>query len=173
MEIKTPVVLLVVVETAHLGWFAVAISLDGQISPILCSEAGDLEGYRGLDVEEQVAFLRHRFCGVMQSACDVLWAREKKAKQFAIVFEGQLPEQTGTLTTRIAGHLAEWMLNPPVAVFYSVSPVSMKEPTRLDRLAGQIPPALEDLLHTSLGAVLAARGDWSLWKVVHKKIYSD
>src|SRR5262249_3886796 len=86
MGTKTPVVLLVLVETARLRWFVAALGLDGQAVPLLRSEEGDLEKYRGLAFDEQVAFLRHRFCGVLQRGCDRLWARDSKACQFAFVF---------------------------------------------------------------------------------------
>ena len=57
-----------------------------------------------------------RFCGVLQRGCDRLWARSSKACQFVIVFEGLIPEPTGTLTQAVAEHYATWMLTPPAAV---------------------------------------------------------
>jgi hypothetical protein len=169
MDIKTPVVLLVLVETAQLRWFAMGVGLDGPVIPLLCSEAGDLERYLGLDFDEQVAFLRHRFCGVLQRACDRLWTRGKKAKQFVLLFDGQLAEHSGRLTSRIAEHLAEWMLDPPIAVFSSPASLRQAEPRRLDRLAGQIPPLWEELLYTSLDTVLVVREDPSVWELTRKK----
>jgi hypothetical protein len=37
LEPKTPVILLVLVETARLRWFVAAISLDGRTTPLICS----------------------------------------------------------------------------------------------------------------------------------------
>ena len=66
MQTKTPTMLVILVETVRLRWFVAAVGLDGVATPLLCSEADDLGPYRGLDFDEQVAFLRHRFCGVLQ-----------------------------------------------------------------------------------------------------------
>src|SRR5437588_9991188 len=117
MDAKTPVVLLVLVETARLRWFVASLGLDGRATPLLRSEVGDLDKYRGLPFDEQVAFLRHRFCGVLQKGCDRLWARGLKASQFAIVFEGVLPDPTGGLVRAVADHFTLRMVNPPAAAF--------------------------------------------------------
>src|SRR4051812_48746383 len=108
MESKEPVLLVVLVETARLRWFVASLHLDGRVEPLLCSEEGDLEKYRGVEFDEQVSFLRHRFCGVLQRGCDRLWARDCKARRYVIVFEGLLPEPTGTLTQAVADHYAMW-----------------------------------------------------------------
>src|SRR5262245_37906977 len=133
MEQKTPVLLVVLVETAQLRWFVAALGLDGRVTPLLRSEVGDLEKYLGLEFDEQVAFLRHRFCGVLQRGCDRLWARDCKACQFVLVFEGLVPEATGALTQAVADNLTLWLMNPPVAVLNCTG-----EPRRLDRLAGDL-----------------------------------
>src|ERR1700722_19301742 len=98
MEPKSPALLLVLVETAQLRWYVASIGLDGQTAPLLCSEVGDLARYREVDFEEQVSFLRHRFCGFLQRGCDRLWARMQKACKFVFVFESLLEEPTGKLT---------------------------------------------------------------------------
>src|SRR5437016_4141744 len=170
MEAKTPALLVVLVETERLRWFVASIPPDGPPVPLLRSEEDDLATYRGLDLDEQVAFLRHRFCGVLQRGCDRLWAREKKPKQFVILFDGPLAEATGKLTSRIAEHFAEWMLNPPVAVFINGCGLRSPGSPPLDRLAGEIAPALEEVVHTSLDGLLAAREDSRPWEVVAKKV---
>src|SRR5437764_117354 len=53
MDAKTPVVLLVLVETARLRWFVASLGLDGRATPLLRSEVGDLEQYLGLPVREE------------------------------------------------------------------------------------------------------------------------
>jgi hypothetical protein len=162
MEAKTPTMLVILVETARLRWFVAAVGLDGVTTPLLCSEVDDLANYRGLDFDEQIAFLRHRFCGVLQRGCDRLWARNSKACQFAFVFEAALPEPTGELTQTLAGHFAEWLLKPPVAVFTGANS------NDLQRLSGSIDPSLEQLLRTNLDAVIRAKDQANAWEPARK-----
>jgi hypothetical protein len=164
MEQKTPVMLLVLVETARLRWFVAALGLDGQSIPLLRSEVGDLDKYLGLDFDEQVAFLRHRFCGVLQRGCDRIWARDCKACQFVLVFEGLVPDATGALTQAVADNLTQWMLNPPVAVLTATG-----APVRLNKLAGELDAAREELLLARLGELLTAQEDPAAWELSRKK----
>ncbi len=168
MESKTPVLLVVLVETSRLRWFVAALGLDGRAAPLLRSDVGDLEKYRDMDFDGQVSFLRHRFCGVLQRGCDRLWARGLKACQFAFVFESPLAEPTGRLTAAVAEHFAQWLLNPPVAVLVSGDGFGEPAP-RLEMLAGAIDPPLADLLRSHLGALLAARADEGQWELSRKK----
>jgi hypothetical protein len=170
MEAKAPVMLLVLVETARLGWLVAAVGLDGHVVPLLRSEAGDLDRYPGLDFDDQVAFLRHRFCGVLQRGCDRLWARGLKARQFVILFEGPLGDPTGTLTHAVAEHFVQWMLNPPAAVFAGPIGAGAGETHRFDKLAGDLDPAWEKPLSASLNGISAAREDPSLWELARKKV---
>jgi hypothetical protein len=169
VEQKTAVMLLVLIETARLRWFVASLGLDGRSIPLLRSEVGDLERYRGLDFDEQVSFLRHRLCGVLQRGCDRIWARNSRACQFAIVFEGLLPESTERLTQVVAEHFTEWLLNPPVAVFNSHGGSGPGEIPRLERLAGQINQPLEQILLARLGEVQAVREDPGVWELAPKK----
>jgi hypothetical protein len=169
MPARDPVVLLVLVETATLRWFVAALGFDGQVVPLFCSEVGNLAPYQGVSFDEQVAFLRHRFCGVLQRGCHKLWEQDKKACQFVFVFEGLLPEPTGELTRRIAEHFTEWMLNPPVAIFASAGALTPRAPVNLDRLAGQIEPDREQLLRAHLDGLLAARENPGGWELAPKK----
>jgi hypothetical protein len=164
MTPKAPAMLLVLVETARLRWFVAAVGLDGRAIPLLRSEEGDLAKYQGLPFDDQVAFLRHRFCGVLQRGTDRLWGRDLKACQFVIVFEGLLPDPTGELTRAAADHFATWMLNPPAAVLNRPG-----ADIRFEALAGGLDPSLEGLLVTHLGALLAARDDPDAWELSPKK----
>jgi hypothetical protein len=161
MDSKTPVLLVVLVQTSLLRWFVAALGPDGAATPLLRSEEGDLEKYRGLDFDEQVGFLRHRFCGVLQRGCDRLWGRGMKARQFVFVFEEPLPEPTGELTAAVAEHFAQWLLNPPVVVYAGLQ--------HLDHLAGAIDAPLEEQLRARLGALLAARDDLAAWELAPAK----
>jgi hypothetical protein len=169
MPTKEPVVLLVLVETTRLRWRVAGIGLDGQAFPLLRSEDGDLAAYQELGFDEQVSFLRHRFCGVLQRGCDRLHARDKKACQFVLVFEGLLPGEKGELTRGVADHFVQWMLNPPVALFTSATGFGPEPPPDLNRIAGELPPELERLLHARLGELLAARDDEKAWELARKK----
>lgn len=168
MDAKAPALLVVLVETSRLRWFVAALDLDSRATPLLRSDVGDLEKYRGLDFEEQVSFLRHRFCGVLQRGCDRLWARGLKACQFAFVFESPLGEPAGKLTAALAEHFVQWLLNPPAAVFVSADGFDTPAP-RLETVAGAIDPPLADLLCGHLAALLAARADEGLWELSRKK----
>ncbi len=163
METKTPTILIVLVESARLRWYVAALGLDGQLVPLICSDEDDLSPYRGLEWIEQVAFLRHRFCGVLQRGCYRLWEQQKKAYQFVFIFEGLLSENQGQLTQRIAEHMVEWMLNPPVAVLAEL------EPGRLDCLAGQMEAAQQALLFGQLPQLDALRADSGSWEMVRQK----
>ena len=163
METITPVLLLVLVETARLRWFVAAVGLDGQATPLLRSDVGDLEKYRTLDFDEQVAFLRHRFCGVLQRGCDRLWARSWKACHFVFVFDELLPDATGQLTQEVANHFTQWMLNPPVVVFNRAR-------SGLVKLAGELDPTREGLVHAHLDTLRATREDANGWELVPKKV---
>jgi hypothetical protein len=165
MNPKEPVLLLVLVETARLRWFVAAIDMHGQSVPLLRSEVGDLEHYVGLNFDEQVAFLRHRFCGTLQRGCDRIWARGNKASHFIFVFEGLIPEPTGKLTQTLAEHLVEWMLNPPVVVFCTSDAAA----PRLETLAGELESPSEALLLANLGTLLSAQECPEAWELSKKK----
>jgi hypothetical protein len=169
MEAKAPVVLVVLVETVRLRWFVASVGLEGPAAPLLRSEIGDLERYRSLDFDEQVAFLRHRFCGVLQRGCDRIWARGEKARQFVFVFEGLLAEPTGELTRAVAEHFTLWMLNPPVVVLVSADGFDRPDLSRLEKLAGEIDAPLDGLVRARLGGLLALREDAAAWELAPKK----
>jgi hypothetical protein len=169
MDAKSPVLLLVLVETVHLRWFVASVGLDGKAVPLLRSQVGDLVHYRDLDFDEQVAFLRHRFCGVLQRGCDRIWARGEKACQFVFLFESPIVEPTGQLTPAVAEHFTLWMLNPPVAVLISAEGFDRGGAPRLEKLAGDLDPALAELLHTCLGGLLGVREDAGAWELSRMK----
>ena len=168
MSPKAPVLLLVLVEAARLRWSVASIGLDGRTLPLLRSEEGDLAKYLGLSFDEQVDFLRHRLCGVVQRGCDRLWARDLRACQFVFLFEGPLADATGELTQSVADHFSVWMAKPAAVTF--LCPAERTEGTPpLQKLAGELPPTLERLLQTGLQDVLAAQSDVAAWEVSPRK----
>ena len=72
MEQKTPVLLVVLVETAQLRWFVAALGLEGQVIPLLRSAVGDLEKYLALspncsdreEMQKQLRALQHYIAGM-------------------------------------------------------------------------------------------------------------
>jgi hypothetical protein len=169
MSPKTPVLLLMLVETVRLRWFVASLGLDGRAAPLLRSEVGDLEKIYRLDFDEQVAFLRHRFCGTVQRGCDRLWARTEKACRFVFVFDGPLPAPGGELTQAAADHFVQWMLNPPVAVLTAQGGFDAAGPPLLEKMAGDLDAGQEGLLPAAVGALLAQREDETAWELVRKK----
>ena len=122
-------------------------------------EVGDLEKYQGLEADEQLLFLRHRLCGVLQRGCDRLWARNLKACQFVFVFEDPLPDATGRLTAAVAEHFQQWLLNPPVVVYTGTSTGSLRV------VCGTIAAPLQALLCADLDGLLAAQADVTAWEL--------
>src|SRR5262245_3532777 len=161
METKVPVLLVVLVEAARLRWLVAAVGLDGAATPLLRSEDGDLATYRGLGFDDQVSFLRHRFCGVLQRGCDRLWPVSKKACQFVFLFDDNLPGTTEGLTRAVAEHFVEWMLNPPVVIFTGAGGGR--------RLAGTIDRPREDVFRAALPGLTAAAADDGAWELSSRK----
>lgn len=162
MEPKTPVVLIVLVDTARLRWLVASLGLDGALVPLLRSEDRDLASYQDLPFDEQVSFLRHRFCNVLQRGCDRLWPVSKKACQFVFLFDGALPDATEELTRAVSEHFVEWMLNPPVVVF--VLDPSSATP-QLTCLAGSMDRPLQDVLQSALVPLFTAAADPAFWEL--------
>jgi len=170
MPDKVPTILVVLIEAEKLRWFVVGLGLDGLLAPLICSDEGDLSPYCALAFDEQVSFLRHRFCGVLQRGCNRLWEQQKKACQFVFLFEGLMPAAQAAepelLTEKIADHMVEWMLNPPVAVL-TCDPAA--QPAGLDRMAGELDSTLEVILRGHLGALREVRQVADAWDVVRQK----
>ena len=148
METKDPVLLVVLVETSRLRWFVAAVGLDGEVMPLVCSEEGNLAPYLDLAFDDQVAFLRHRLCGVLQRGCDRLWPRLKKPCQIAFVLESPLAEGPEGLTRRVAEHMVDWMAKPPLAFFLSADGLAHGKASRLVELAGTMEALQRELLES-------------------------
>jgi hypothetical protein len=169
MTDKVPVVLVVLVEGARLRWFVAALDLGGGVVPLLRSEDGDLGAYRGLSFDDQVSFLRHRFCGVVQRGCDRLWPAGRKPCQFAFLFAGPLPDASAELIPRLADHFAEWMLSPPAVVFARAAGFDGTAPLAPSWLAGTIERPAAGALDAGLAPLLKAAADPDVWEVSQRK----
>ena len=183
MDAKPPTILVVLIQTEKLRWFVAGLGLDGELTPLICSDEDDLSPYRGAgpagagpgDLAEQLSFLRHRFCGVLQRGCFRLWEQQKKACQFVFVFEGLLPETggggPGVLTEAFADHMAEWMLNPPVAVLTYQPEEEASDPRsiHLDRIAGELEPSREATLLARFADLLKVQAEPGAWEQVREK----
>jgi len=163
MTQKTPALLVVLVDSGNLRWFVAAIDLDGQATPLLRSVDGDLARYLELGYDDQVSFLRHRLCGVVQRGCDRLWGRELKACHFVFVFEGSLPGENGGLVLAVAEHFTMWMLNPPVVV-YGIGNVA-----QMDKLAGNLDEQSENLVRSRLSELRTMQENPEAWELSQKK----
>jgi hypothetical protein len=166
---KKTALLVVLVETARLRWSVAAIGQDGSLMTLLRSETGDLEEYRRFAFDDQIAFLRHRFCGVLQRGCDRIWTRSARASQFVFVFDQPLPDQTGMLTQALASHLAHWMNNPPVVVYRKSQLADQLEDPKLEKIAGHIDLPHEALLLGRFRELLAAVSSSDAWELVPRK----
>lgn len=173
MESKEPVLLVVLVEVPKLRWFAAAIGASGPDTavPLVRSHEGDLAGYRDLEFDEQVSFLRHRLCGVLQRGVDRLWPRKQKAAQVAIIFDRTLESGEGAtdLTLRVAEHFAEWMTSPPVVVAIDESTLAPATHPQLHLLAGEIADPWREQLDTHLPQLARLTTEASLWETTPRK----
>ncbi|MEZ6131902.1 MAG: hypothetical protein R3C59_24850 [Planctomycetaceae bacterium] len=165
MSQKQPVLLIVLIQTSRMRWLAAGIDFDRNVIPLLVSQENDLAGYRGLSLDEQASFLRHRFCGVVQRGCDRLFGSQKKACQFVFLIEHPFPDAEPTLTDSIAEHLVQWMANPPVA-FLIGNADFCSEPREFSALAGELPTEFRDILTESLPCLFLAMESPEDWEHV-------
>ena len=169
MTAKEPVLLVVLIEHAHLRWYVAGISLAGVPLPLLKSEAGNLRPYIGVSLDEQVTFLRHRLSGVLQRGCDRLWGRQQKPCHVVFLADGPFPEAPPELTVRVAEHFVEWLNNPPVAFFTTAPGFSAATPAALSLIAGELDDGYRDLLVVGLAALREAFDQPNVWELSPSK----
>lgn len=159
---KTPVLLTVFIETQAWRWYVAGIELSGEVLPLLCSEPGNLDAYRGLTFDEQVSFLRHRLSGVLQRGCDRLWGRDRKPCQIVFLTDGPFADAAPELASAVGQHMAEWMTRPPVA-FYEISDGDEQQ---LECLAGTLEPEYLSAWRSGAKALVAATDEPTHWELV-------
>ncbi len=169
MTTKEPVLLTVLIETARRRWFAAGLTLDGRPVPLICSAAGNLAPYVGVAMDEQVNFLRHRLCGVLQRGCDRLWGRQMKPRQIAFVADADFDAARPELTQQVAEHFVVWMTKPPVAFFTSENGFREEAPARLCHVAGDMQPSDQEILAMGLPPLVTAMEDSDLWELAPTK----
>ncbi|KAA5543140.1 hypothetical protein FYK55_12720 [Roseiconus nitratireducens] len=161
--------LLVFIETQRQRWFVAAIKLSGELVPLLRSEEGNLEDYLSSEFEEQVTFLRHRLAGVLQRGCDRLWGRAIKPTQFVLVADQDFDPQTPELTSAVAEHFVEWMINPPVVFLKEDAVGAADDSVQFDRVAGEIDAQDQEILKAAFSQLADSIVNESLWELVPNK----
>lgn len=169
METKEPVVLVVLVETAKLRWFVAGIDLKGNDIPLLRSEEGNLSPYLEAEGEEQVAFLRHRFSGVLQRGSDRLWGQKRKPCLIAFILDDMFIQAPPELTQRVAEHMVQWLWNPPVVFFNWKGGFTANEMKNLVRLAGDENTSLDEILASGLPKLSEAMHHLDGWELAAGK----
>ncbi|QEG39442.1 hypothetical protein [Roseimaritima ulvae] len=162
MSERTPVTLVVLIEPQGHRWYAGAVQADGQATPLMRSDDGNLDRYVGLDFEEQVSFLRHRLAGVLQRGCDRLYAREMKAEQFLLAADGDFPGADGGVTKALAEHFVQWMINPPVVYVRTPERFEVQEDADLQIVSGDLPTDAA----AGISALAVKRTDPDDWELI-------
>lgn len=170
MDPKMPVLLVMLVETERLRWFVAEVGMEGDSQPLICSEEGNLSPYLDLEADEQLAFLRHRFSGVLQRGCNRIWSRGKKPFQIVFSLDGPFLRGKEGLEDRLAEHFVEWLSNPPVVFTMGLPRSSRDEQPRLRILAGEPSPSVHDLLAAHLPMLRRATCDETLWELLRPKV---
>ncbi|MHB8952950.1 MAG: hypothetical protein ACYC4U_08200 [Pirellulaceae bacterium] len=169
MTNKVPVLLTVLVETGKRRWFVAGITLDGRPVPLMRSEIGNLDPYVGVGADDQVNFIRHRLCGVLQRGCDRLWGRQMKPCHIIFVADADFEPGNPALTQSVAEHFALWMSNPPVAFFTSLNGFSASAAPTLNQVAGDLDSIGHGALATALPQLIAAFEEIDLWELALSK----
>jgi hypothetical protein len=156
---KELVTLAVLVDAARLRWFVAAVDRSGAVEPLVRSADDDLAPCRDLGFDDQVSFLRHRLCGVLQRGSDRLWPAGKKAGLFAVLFDGDVPGTSEELTRRVAEHFALWLMNPPAVVL-------RRDGAGWHRIAGD---ADDGPVVSALPALLDVSANAAAWEVSTRK----
>ncbi|PQO38776.1 hypothetical protein C5Y96_02525 [Blastopirellula marina] len=168
MPTKQPVLLTVLIETASFRWYVAGIDQEGNTTPLLCSQEGDLSQYVGESFDEQASFLRHRLSGVLQRGCDRLWGKMMKPYEIVFIADNLFREADESLTQRVAEHFDQWMTSPPV-VFFLIETDSQPCSPKLSTVAGQIAAEWRDALDKGFPSMISKCGEKDPWELVVSK----
>ena len=149
MTARAPVILVVLIDTKKLSWNVACISFAGEPTPLLRSASGDLDEYRGQELDNQVSFLRHRLAGVLQRGCDRLFAHQMKASHVVFIADGNYPDADEKVTRCLAEHFVQWMMNPPVTYLLSKG-LAPPQINVSQVVAGEFPDSVAEPLKAAL-----------------------
>lgn len=151
----------VLIQTSAHRWFVAGIDMKGRTLPLLRSQPGDFDAYLELSLDEQVAFLRHRFASVLQQGCDRLWHHQKKPECIVFVADGPFDAGKPELSQRVAEHFVTWLSKPPVA-FLSGSNGFLSPAPQM--MAGKLTREQQEAFDIGLPEMVAQLAAEDLWE---------
>lgn len=170
---RKPVLLVILIETDSLRWYAGAIASAQQSFSLLRSEPGDLGGYASLPHDAQVSFLRHRLAGVMQRGGDRLYLRQMKTSRFLLIADGPFEHSASGATEHLAEHFVQWLMNPPATYLQVPKDFALDSDTDLKIVAGELPDDVREALRAQLPELIKARRCDDRWESVVRAAPSD
>lgn len=171
MREREPALLVVLIETIPLRWHAAAIGAEGRVIPLLRSDNGNLDQYRGLEPDAQLSFLRHRVAGVLQRGCDRLYPKGMKVTHFLLIADGDYPNAAAGTTLGLAKHFVEWMINPPVTYLLHRAGFTQPAADALDEfvtVAGDFPDPIAVALQASWSEIIDLVAKPDRWELIAK-----
>lgn len=172
MRDREPALLVVLIETVSLRWHAAAIGVGGRVIPLLRSDTGNLSQYRGLEPDAQLSFLRHRVAGVLQRGCDRLYPKGMKVNHFLLIADGDYPNAAEGMTSGLANHFVEWMMNPPVTYLVHRGGFTHQpgagELEDLITIAGDFPDQIALALQASWAEIIELVAQPGRWELIAK-----
>lgn len=172
MRDREPALLVVLIETIPLRWYAVAIGAEGRVIPLLRSDNGNLDQYRGLEPDAQLSFLRHRVAGVLQRGCDRLYPKGMKVTHFLLIADGDYPNAAAGTTSGLAKHFVEWMINPPVTYLLHRAGFTQQPAAGalddLETIAGDFPEPIASGLRANWSEIIGLVAQPDRWELIAK-----
>ena len=166
MSEREPAILVVLIDTLLLRWHVGCITSKNVALPLMRSENGNLDEYRGLELDEQVSFLRHRLAGVLQRGCDRLCGRQMKASCFLVIANGRYPDAGEELSQQVAKHFVEWMLNPPITFLQTPQGFRQMQKVPLEVVAGEFSRSLQESMESGLLEFIGWLEEPDRWELI-------
>lgn len=166
MSEREPAILVVLIDTHLLRWHVGCITSKNVAMPLMRSENGNLDEYRGLKLDEQVSFLRHRLAGVLQRGCDRLCGKQMKASCFLVIANGRYPYAGEELSQQVAKHFVEWMLNPPITFLQAPQGFRQIQKVPLEVVAGEFSRSLQESLESGLLEFIGWLEEPDRWELI-------
>ncbi|TWU16333.1 hypothetical protein [Allorhodopirellula heiligendammensis] len=177
MHDREPALLVVFIGTDAFRWHVAAIGPEATVIPLLRSDDGNLDPYRDLEPDAQLSFLRHRIAGVLQRGCDRLYPRGMKVSHFLLIADGHYPDAAEDITTHLAEHFVEWMINPPVTYLLhdgASAQDSGRDPLAdLTTIAGEFPAEVAAALQASWPDLISLLQEPDSWELIARPPAQD